>query len=484
MRRPVHYSAVFATVAVLLTLDGCGGSSIPSSPSIPNNPVVYGEWTWVSGSSTVNQAGIYGTQGVAAPGNTPGARSGAASWTDASGNLWLFGGNYGYGGTGLIGPGGQTNEVYGDFSDLWKFNAGQWAWVGGNNGLASQVAGVYGAKGVPSVSNQPGARHGATTWTDTSGNFWLFGGIAYDSANKQGYINDLWEYSNGQWIWISGVSTVNQPGAYGTQGTASTGNAPGARSGATSWMDASGAFWLFGGVGYDSSGTACYNIIGAVCALNDLWKFSGGQWTWVTGANVMNQQGIYGAKGTPSPGNSPGGRADASGVVDSSGNLWLIGGNGFDAAGGLGPLNDLWKFSGGQWIWVGGSSTISQPGTYGSQGVTASGNSPGARWLSTAWIDKAGNIWLFGGQGYDEAGNYSRLNDLWKYSNSQWTWMSGSSVGMQSGTYGTQGTPAAGNVPGAREWATGWIDASGNLWLFGGSDSSGNNLNDLWEYQP
>jgi hypothetical protein len=55
---------------------------------------------------------------------------------------------------------------------------------------------------------------------------------------------------------------------------------------------------------------------------------------------------------------------------------------------------------------------------------------------------------------------------------------------MQSGTYGTQGTPAAGNVPTAREWAVGWTDTSGNLWLFGGFNSSGADLNDLWEYQP
>jgi hypothetical protein len=87
----------------------------------------------------------------------------------------------------------------------------------------------------------------------------------------------------------------------------------------------------------------------------------------------------------------------------------------------------------------------------------------------------------------DSTGTYSafqQLNDLWKYSDGQWTWISGSSVAMQSGTYGTQGTPAAGNVPTAREWAVGWTDTSGNLWLFGGFNSSGADLNDLWEYQP
>ena len=67
------------------------------------------------------------------------------------------------------------------------------------------------------------------------------------------------------------------------------------------------------------------------------------------------------------------------------------------------------------------------------------------------WTDAAGNVWLFGGLGYDSAGTLGYLNDLWKYSAGQWTWMGGSNVGNQEGTYGTQGTAAAGNVPGARE---------------------------------
>ena len=60
--------------------------------------------------------------------------------------------------------------------------------------------------------------------------------------------------------------------------------------------------------------------------------------------------------------------------------------------------------------------------------------------------------------------------------------------GGNSGVYGTQGTVAYTNVPGAREYAVSWRDASGNLWLFGGCgyDSTGTEgtLNDLWEYQP
>lgn len=41
------------------------------------------------------------------------------------------------------------------------------------------------------------------------------------------------------------------------------------------------------------------------------------------------------------------------------------------------------------------------------------------------WTDSGGNLWLFGGIGYDlTAGSRGDepLNDLWKYSNGQWTW--------------------------------------------------------------
>ncbi len=49
-------------------------------------------WTWVEGSNLDSQFGVYGAEGTGAPGNTPGARTGASAWTDTEGNLWLFGG--------------------------------------------------------------------------------------------------------------------------------------------------------------------------------------------------------------------------------------------------------------------------------------------------------------------------------------------------------------------------------------------------------
>jgi hypothetical protein len=66
--------------------------------------------------------------------------------------------------------------------------------------------------------------------------------------------------------------------------------------------------------------------------------------------------------------------------------------------------------------------------------------------------------------------------------------VNGANVAEQKGTYGTEGTAAAGNVPSARHYAASWTDAAGNFWLFGGltygSARTWGDLNDLWKYEP
>jgi N-acetylneuraminic acid mutarotase len=281
-----------------------------------------GEWTWMSGSNTANQPGVYGTKGVPAAGNVPGARHGAVSWTDSGGNLWLFGGIYNSG----------------PLNDLWKYtpSTGEWTWISGTNSCCQP--GAYGAKGVPSAGNVPGARFSSVTWTDSNGNLWLFGGWGYDANSRWGGLNDLWMFtpSTGEWKWMSGSNSYGQPGVYGTKGVPATGNVPGERYVAASWMDSSGNLWLFGG--WSSVRFA---------PLNDLWRYrlATGEWTWMGGSNSGNQPGVYGTKGVLAAGNVPGARAAAVSWTNSSGNLWLFGGDGYDANGLYGNLNDLWKYT-------------------------------------------------------------------------------------------------------------------------------------------
>jgi len=427
----------------------------------------HNEWAWMKGPNTVSNNGVYGALDVAAINNNPGGRQAPATWTDASGNLWLFGG-YGF---------DSATQSYVLMNDLWKYGGGEWTWMSGPN--LGGANGTYGILGVPSALNAPGARYQATSWTDSSGNLWLFGGIGNDSSGTNGTLNDLWKYSGGEWTWMGGSDLADQPGAYGTLDVAAASNIPSTRSGALSWTDSSGDFWLFGGFHRDSSD--------ANGMLNDLWKYSNGQWTWESGSKLVNQKGLYGEQGVSAPENIPGARNWAVGWTDSAGNLWLFGGVGYDGAGSNGLLNDLWKYSNDQWTWVSGSTANTQNGMYGTQG-TAGGNSPGSRQLAVSWTDSSGNFWLFGGNGMDSVGAEGLLNDLWKYSNGQWTWTSGSKLINQNGVYGIQGTLAPGNVPGVRYFAAPWVDPNGNLWLFGGygapAAGTEGNLNDLWMYLP
>lgn len=277
------------------------------------------------------------------------------------------------------------------------------------------------------------------------------------------------------WTWISGSDGLDVPGVYGTKGTAAAANAPGARIQHVSWIDASNNFWLFGG----AAGVAGH--------FNDLWKFDGSQWTWVSGSSGFGASGVYGAKGSPAAANTPGARVGS--VAWSAGNaLWLFGGIGYDASGNSGRLNDLWKFDGAQWTWVAGSSAVNPKGVYGTKGTPAAANTPGGRWMASGSIDAAGKLWLFGGEfGIDSAGVTGTLNDLWTFDGGQWTWVSGSHTVNSSGSYGTKGTAAAGNVPGARSQGVSWIDAAGRFWTHGGfgctSTGSQGNLNDLWKYE-
>ena len=487
-----------------------------------------GEWSWMGGSSTVNQSGVYGTLGQPASGNIPGSRWYASQWTDSKGNLWLFGGD-GYDAS------GSENTL----NDLWEFNPStdEWTWMGGDNIVpcgptgCSGYFGVYGTLGTPDAGNAPGGRYGATSWTDNEGNLWLFGGTGYDANGNNGWLNDLWEYTpaTNEWAWMSGSNTnaascqiggtdfCAPPGQYGSLGTPAEGNAPAGRMGAVGWKDSSGNMWLFGGETMVEDGVDT--------RLNDLWMLnpSTNEWTWMGGSIPSCTAGVacdgspsvYGTQGVPGAGNFPGARWFASSWTDSNGDFWLFGGEAILANDCGNLVNDLWEFnpSTNEWTWMGGGSTCypagGQSGVYGTQGTPAAGNVPGSRKYASSWTDPGGNLWLMGGLGYDVNGSLGYLNDLWGYSpvSNGWTWMAGSNTANQIGVPGGLGSSVGGHSPeignklssstkpsleidtssadgpGARASAAGWIDSKGNLWLFGGSNSPNDFLNDLWEYQ-
>jgi N-acetylneuraminic acid mutarotase len=441
------------------------------------SPVKAQNFTWVNGSNIITQSGVYGTIGTPAAANTPGSRTGQVCWKDNSGDFWMFGGE----GYDFIGNAGYLN-------DLWKYipSTNQWAWIKGNN-VISQI-GVYGTQGSSAAANKPGSRTGSASWVDGNGTFWMFGGYGWDGISSLGYMNDLWKYNpgNNEWTWVNGSLTTYPTANYGALGVPSSSNVPGPRTGAATWTDNSGNLYLFGG-----NGTATTTTMGT---LNDLWQYniSTNTWTWIKGANNINQNGTYGTVNVGAATNMPGARAFASTWKDASGAFWMMAGDGYDASVPFKSLlNDLWKYdaASNQWTWKGGSNILTQNGSYGTQGVGSTTNIPGARNGAVTWRDAVDNLWLFGGTGLVGTGlTIGQLNDLWKYNvaSGQWMWVKGTGALDQPGFYGTINVASGNNRPGGRSNFCSWIDASNNLYLFGGagfgSGAASDKVNDLWKY--
>jgi hypothetical protein len=420
--------------------------------------------------------------------------------------------------------------------------AGEWTWVNGYNTLNGM--GVFGTQGVPNAANKPPALWSAFYWTDSQGNFWLFGGLRNGSEYSA-----LWKYDPqlNTWTWMKGPSTTSQSGVYGTKGVSSVNNYPGARAwGSCSWIDSNDNLWLFGGQGRDYNGD--YGLLG------DVWKYSiaTNEWTWVAGSNNTYPPTVHGTLQVADPANTPGGRVSTRACwIDGSNNLWLFGGEGILVGT---QFSDVWKFdpSTSEWTWMKGPATTNENRLTGPVGSFTNNYTPGGRSAYATWKDSFGRFWLFGGnRGYSDyyadmwafdpgslqwaymggttdinsngdAGNlcessttfypgnryqntacwtdpYGRFwqfggfnisgsaQDLWCFDplTLKWTWTSGSLTGNTSATYGTMGMSAPANIPYSSGGAASWCDQSANLWMYGGFTYIGaNGLGDLWKFTP
>ncbi|CAN5440904.1 hypothetical protein BH11BAC1_BH11BAC1_25270 [soil metagenome] len=224
-----------------------GGYSVTGFNDLWRFNIATNNWTWMKGSPGGSVPGVYGTQGVEAPLNTPGSRQVYTHWKDNIGNLWLFGG-YDY-----------VNGTI--FNDLWRFNpvTNNWAWIMGGSG-----SGVYNNQCQSDSANIPGGRfENRAVAVDQNGDFWTFGGGVGNSF--QDIFNDLWKYcvSTGQWTWISGDNIPNPTGNWGTLGVSSPLNKPNGRGGSLMWSDTNGGLYFFGGT--DENWPNPYN---------DFWKFN------------------------------------------------------------------------------------------------------------------------------------------------------------------------------------------------------------------
>lgn len=421
-------------------------------------------WTWIKGSNIPNNAGNYGTIGVEASTNIPGARFSSASWV-VNGKFYLFGGN------GIVNGG-----VTGRLNDLWSYNpaTNNWTYIKGS--MVLDINGTYGSIGVANTNNTPGGRSVAHAWVYNN-KLYLMGGSGIGAAiNSYGDLNDLWffDISTNNWTWLKGASTVNPLANFGTIGVSSTTNVPGGKSAASTWTYNS-KLYLFGAPG-----------VGANSTRNDLWEYnpSTNNWTWLKGVNSGYVAGQYGSLGVTTNTNMPGGRYGGLSWVYNN-KLYLFGGYGLATTATAGYLNDLWEYDAltNNFTWIKGRNDIDKPGIYDAP------FRPGARINSMTW--SLGNkFYLFGGYGKDENGATGNLNDFWEYnkSNSSWNWLNGSKFLGNNGNYGTINVPNASNFPSSRYSANTWT-YNNRLYMFGGSSgfsgfSNSLDYNDIWEYIP
>ena len=363
-----------------------------------------GFWTWMNGEGASVPSASWGTQGVEAATNHPGARTLPSTAWDQNGRLWLYGGAR-----------ADINGQMGDLNDLWRYDSAtnQWTWMTGGN-VRWSFSGTYGTRNVAAATNHPGSRNSAAAAMDEQGRFLFFGG------NGMAPMADIWRYdpATNWWTWIGGSSSSLAIGVYGTQGVPSTSNRIGSRRhGTTLWTREDGTVWLFGGFGFDSN-PSMFEM-----PQNDLWRFqpATNEWTWMAGSSLGNfstnmngWRGTYGTKGVEAAANTPGSRVHAASWVDAHGQLWLIGGSGLDEVEpqSTGNLNDVWRFSPltGQWAWMAGSNLRGQAAVFGSLGVAAAANTPAARQFTTygvsAWYDPTGSLRFIGGGG---------SADMWRF---------------------------------------------------------------------
>ncbi len=397
----------------------------------------YNEWTWVNGDNSIISS-VMGTQGVYDSLNHPAPEYESNGWTDNQGNFWYLGAASGI---------------------LWQYDPDieQWRWVW--SGSSNQPS--FGIKGVPSVTNEPGLiGFGALTWTDVTGDLWLFG--AYRSGNTY---PDLWRYNiaTNMWTWVSGSNIANDLGVYGIMGVPSVNNYPMGRCEVnTSWVDSvNNVLWMYGG-----DRAVAYTSIG------DLWKYdiATSEWTWMNGDTSSAALPVYGTQNVPDPANFPGGRLVYSKWNDLLGNFYFFGGSN-DV---FSYKNDTWKYDPmiNQWTWKNGSTGIGAQGIATGTCTFDPANTPASEFENkVCWTDYCGNGWVF----------CSAYNNVWTYRSTtgEWSLVKGQLNASDPVNYGVKGVSSPTNAPAIVNGAVSWKSKSGNMYFLNHSTNSV-----MWKYVP
>lgn len=357
-----------------------------------------------------------------------------------------------------------------------RAQAGEWIWIKGDS--VPNTNGNYGIMGVPSLSNEPAPRYACASWTDTAGNFWVYSGNSLKNlANGQ---NDMWRFDPQtlMWTWMNGSPDGTTQPWSGNIGAYDSLYTPGSLNyGMFTWVTPDNHLWLYGGF-----------LLSAQAASAALWQYDPAinQWAFMGNFGSSNNNGpVYGTMGVGDSTTIPGARQESNCAwTDSSGNLWLFGGQG---SYGQDALGDMWEYnvSTGIWTWMGGSSEANSAGKYGIIGQSSDTIYPAARWTNLFWKDNTGDFWVAGGTQYAVNEMYQ---DIWKFDPKtlQWTWVKGSDS-PDTAMIGSNCTPDTLDKEGGRyENRAVWKICDDLIINYEGYRDCVNQseeVNDLWAYQ-
>jgi len=181
-----------------------------------------------------------------------------------------------------------------------------------------------------------------------------------------------------------------------------------------------------------------YNETGQFGVLNDLWEYDLqiGQWRWLHGNKLINQNSVFGTIGVGTASTRPDARLSAP--------CWVLGGKLYTFSGrGRSPgstsdnnlLNEMWAYDIATNIWTllkGYINTNEYDGytyaSYGVKGVENPNNRPGGIGEAGATVFN-GRLILFGGYGRGQCGSCGgSKNNIWSYNpaTNNWTFVEGS----------------------------------------------------------
>ncbi|MES2594244.1 MAG: immunoglobulin domain-containing protein [Verrucomicrobiota bacterium] len=349
--------------------------------------------------------------------NGPGVLGDAVTFLDQRQRLHLFG--------------SKLNTAY----DHWMWDPKGRKWTDARTAL-----------NIPANDPVPPREPDPTLWRSPSGaDSWLY--------TKQGA---LWRWSgaDGRWQMVQAPLPLGSAGEPGVLGVSSPQSRPRGRQGATTWLQANGELWMYGG-------RVPNPATGSFFSLVDLWCFQPAtqQWTWMAGRTLLPSEGPdWRSDGILQPASDA---AFCPCWVDHTGRLWMheLTSSGQQRMWTFDLVSKSWSMPYSQ-AWDG--VIPGHSGTSRETGPPETGTSPGKRSKNAlCWTDAQGNLMLFGGfdSGVGAAG-YNRYPDfyIWRFNIQQNAWTC-------LGFVEEDGLDAAGwGITQSQTWKT----ASGHLYMRGG----------------